>query len=552
MKAFNRLGLAFMALMIIAMLLVACGDSPTSAPAATTAAATATTAPKSTTVATTTAAATTAAPAPTTAAPTTAAPTTAPATTAAVTGNLPVPAGAKTLKLGPNLTQGLTSQFASTLGFSSGKVVVEAYSITQSPADLSTFYDAKLAELGYTSHPETQKAQQVGNVNLLTASFTRTAKTGGIEANSIVLLGPLDAAAISQIGGTGSASGTTDPDFAKQLNPGDTLILSFDFVLPAGATAPATTAAPAPTTAAAKPTTVASSTFPAPANGRLLSLSAVGDKAVFGDYGSNGLSTTGSALKITTYVVQGRADTLSMFYDQAMTTLGYAAHPESNTGDVKGTVSYIGQNYTKGAADTYIYFIGPLDQATIDYIAGQVTKSGATDDITKQMQVGDTIVRAYEGSLPASAVPTTAAAPTQAPAAIPLPSGATQLKLSAGMVALFQDEVSGSAKAPKLSAYVVNDDLDSLTSFFEKQLLGVGYTLVPDSQQKDTQDGVTILSAGFTKGSDLLTVTLFGPMDQASLTELINGDIDKSDPSTSLKSQVKVGDTIIFVVTGTK
>ena len=72
-------------------------------------------------------------------------------TTAAVTGVLPVPAGTRALKLSPTLTKALISQFAT--GAGTTNVTFEGYISNQNPVDLSKFYDQKMVELGYTSHP---------------------------------------------------------------------------------------------------------------------------------------------------------------------------------------------------------------------------------------------------------------------------------------------------------------------------------------------------------------------------------------------------------------
>jgi hypothetical protein len=155
MPKFRGYGLIVALCLLLTVLLVACGDSPTATPApATTAAATtaaSTTSAAVATTAATTAAATTTAAAKTTAAATTAAATTAAATTAATsTGSLslPVISGAKEVTLDPAVTGELAKQIPGLSSISG--LVIKLFASDDADEKLAASTDTALTGAGYS------------------------------------------------------------------------------------------------------------------------------------------------------------------------------------------------------------------------------------------------------------------------------------------------------------------------------------------------------------------------------------------------------------------
>ena len=522
MNALKSFSMGLIALLITAMLLVACGDSPTPVPAATTAPA-ATVGPTvaPTTAAATTVAATTAAP--TTAASTKVAPTmAAPATATALTsgsGGFKLPTGARVLKLSPALTRVLEDSFSVGVGSTGVQVKIESYISNGSSEKVASFFDQSLTSAGYTFHPDTQQSEKQGNMTILTANFTR----GNLGA-TIVLEGPLDAAGISDI--AKDDTGTVNPDTAvtKQLKVGDTIILTFVGTLTAG-----TTAAPV------------ASGLPVPSGTRALRLSTTLSKYLSSQFAA-GAGT--SAVKMQTYVAKETPGKLGAFYDQQLPSLGYQAHPDLLKNLKQNNVTFLSTSFTKGNEGTILVFVGPLDVQTITELSRQDPgKPTADEDLLHQLSFGDTMIMTFVFALPniaATTAPAATAAPTAAPTSGSMPgyNGAAPLKLSAAIESELIKSVGLSNAA--VTAFVTKDTPAAIAPFFNETLEAKGYSVVPNSQSNQNVGSLQVLTAAFAQGKNYVVISLSGPYDKAGLTSVFHDD-------ASILAQVKQGDTVILI-----
>lgn len=208
---------AFCFLLIMCLLLGACGESnPPAAQATPTSAASSTTSAITTSGATTTANSTTQTLRTLTPIPPRPAQN---QTLAQIDTGLPLYPSAATISVGTTFETTIGQPFVKALGGNTSKIKYQVYTTNQAPARVLQYYEEELAGMGLVK-VTTRKMPQIPNFSLTVNGIAYASDDSIPDINSVgvAVVGPLSSATISQLA-------TLDPAFGKNVKSGDTLII---------------------------------------------------------------------------------------------------------------------------------------------------------------------------------------------------------------------------------------------------------------------------------------------------------------------------------------
>ena len=372
-----------LALIVLALMLAACGDSnatPVAAPAPTTSNSGTSSLPTAPVGSMTTAAATTAAM------------TTAPATTVAGSSNggsgsdmIAAPSGATSVAAPAGFSQSFESSYLQSVGASGATSGFQFsyYSISDTADNVLTYYDGAVTKAGFTKGPsQTLPPTSLGStsVNAKTNVYLQTG-AGGAAVYQVIVVGPLDATSAQAVGG--------------DLQAGQSLLITAHGKV-------ATTAASGTATAATGSTGSSTGNAIAPYSG----LTAISAPTIFSQpFQSSYLQSLGAAastggFQFNYFTTADSSDKVLAYYDGAAAQAGYikstsqATPPVSiGAGSVAGNTSvYVQQTGTSGGLIYQVIVFGPLDATT----ALAMSATGTT------FNAGDSLVIITQGSVTAS------------------------------------------------------------------------------------------------------------------------------------------------------